>query len=185
MTPPPPRHGQSGLTLVEMLVALVLFALIGLAGLAVLNTVLRVNAGTEGRLERLAQIDRALSLVSRDLQQVAPSAIVVSADEVRFTRRLATGDAALRYVLRDDRLLRIWPAGGADAPVEQQMLDNLRGVDWQALDAERTWQATWPPDDAEAPPPLALRMTLRLAESEGDAPWTVTRTVELPARAPQ
>ena len=59
--------GDAGFTLVEMLVALALFAAIGLAGFTVLDTVVRVRGGTEGRLERLGEIDRALALLTLDL----------------------------------------------------------------------------------------------------------------------
>ena len=47
-----------------MLVALVLFALIGGAGLAVLD-----QARTDGRLERLADVQRAMHLLTLDFMQ--------------------------------------------------------------------------------------------------------------------
>ena len=47
------RDTEAGLTLVEVLVALALFSLIGLAGFTMLDNILRVQSGTQGRLERL------------------------------------------------------------------------------------------------------------------------------------
>ena len=63
------RDTEAGLTLIEVLVALALFSLIGLAGFTMLDNILRVQSGTQGRLERLGQIDRALVIFSRDLQE--------------------------------------------------------------------------------------------------------------------
>jgi general secretion pathway protein J len=63
------RDSAAGLTLVEMLVARVLFAMVGIASFTTLDTIIRVRDRTEGRLEQLAQIDCALQLFSRDLTQ--------------------------------------------------------------------------------------------------------------------
>ena len=66
------RAGDAGLSLIEVLVSLAIFAVIGVAGLTVLDTVARTGENTEGRLERLADIDRAFLVIRRDLAQIAP-----------------------------------------------------------------------------------------------------------------
>jgi len=57
----PIRDQEAGVTLIEMLVALSLFALVGIASFTTLDTILRVRERTDGRLEHLAQLDRAFA----------------------------------------------------------------------------------------------------------------------------
>ncbi len=94
MTETPHRDAQAGLTLVEVLVALALFSLIGLAGFTMLDNILRVQSGTEGRLERLGQIDRALVVFSRDLQQSDSSSLKQDETSVSMNR---TNAGSLSY----------------------------------------------------------------------------------------
>ena len=95
------RDREAGVTLTEVLVALVLFALIGGAGLAVLDQVLRVQARTDGRLERLAEVQRAMHLLTLDFMQAtggslgsatAPSRSGAAADRAEW--RCATASTA-------------------------------------------------------------------------------------------
>ncbi len=64
----PCRHDgeEQGFTLIEMLVALALLALISLAGFALIQTVLNAQQRTDGRLERLAGLERAVYLIDAD-----------------------------------------------------------------------------------------------------------------------
>jgi len=55
------RSTQSGVTLIEMLVALSISAMIGLAGFIFLESVTRTEAGVSGRLEQLNLQDRAFT----------------------------------------------------------------------------------------------------------------------------
>ena len=56
-----------------MLIALGLFALIGVAGFTLLNSVLRTQDATDTRLGRMAEIQRAMLVVSSDLDQITGS----------------------------------------------------------------------------------------------------------------
>ncbi len=70
MTPRP--HGQGGFTLLELMISLGLFALIAVAGLALVDSVIGVDGRTEARLDRVADLQRAMVVVSSDLDQIAP-----------------------------------------------------------------------------------------------------------------
>lgn len=62
---------QSGFTLVEMLVALVIFALLSAAGVAVLRGSVDAQAAVSSRLAQLGALGRLHSLLSSDLGQAA------------------------------------------------------------------------------------------------------------------
>ncbi|MGC3939109.1 PulJ/GspJ family protein [Roseobacter sp. EG26] len=61
------RAGQSGVTLIEMLVALSVFSLIGLASFNVLDAIVRTDRQTDGRLEAVSQMDLALRIFEADV----------------------------------------------------------------------------------------------------------------------
>lgn len=61
------RSTKSGVTLIEMLVALSISTMIGLAGFILLESVTRTEAGVSGRLEQLKLQDRAFHLLLLDM----------------------------------------------------------------------------------------------------------------------
>lgn len=69
---------DAGFTLIEVIVALALFALATLAGTAMVEAVLRVEEHTAERLTRLADIDRAVLVVTRDLTGIAEAPLTGS-----------------------------------------------------------------------------------------------------------
>ena len=175
----PARHGEAGVTLIEVLVSLAIFAVIGIAGLTVLDTVARTGARTDGRVERLAQIDRAFLVVRRDLAQIGPSDTRLAEGALTF-RRLA-GDRAFQvtYRIDDTALLRDIGQGSA-APMAQRMLTGVAAMRWRLLDARGDWIEDWPPAGTAARP-RAAELTLDLWRDGLDAPQTVTRVFPLPA----
>lgn len=61
----------TGFTLVEVLVAIVVFALIGLASSAVVNSMLRTNEQSAEVRERLQQLQQAMLIMENDFRMVA------------------------------------------------------------------------------------------------------------------
>ena len=182
MTPavadPGPRRRDAGLTLVEVLVALAIFSVIGLAGLSILDTVVRVNRGTEDRLERLARIDRALLVVGRDLLQVEPGGVTLGEDGLGFRRSGADGPIRIAYALRDGALIRTLPGREGDIP--QMLLDDVASLDWRLLGADRAWRESLPADSA---PPVAAELTLTLPLTGRTDPARIARVFVLPESA--
>lgn len=177
------RNKDAGLTLIEMLVSLAIFAVIGVAGLAVLNTIARTGERTDGRLERLAEVDRAFLVIRRDLAQITPANTMLDAGVLSF-RRMADGAGIdVSFVLENTTLLRRiqMPAG---PEVEQQILSGVASMEWKLLDGSKRWHNGWPPPSANLPgAPQAIELKLDIWRIEGARPEQVTRLFALPAGA--
>lgn len=171
------RDPEAGITLVEMLVALALFALVGLASFALLDAVIRTRDRTEGRLEEVAALDRALILFGRDLGQSDPGSQALADGELRFALVAAGGPRAMSYALGEQGLER--RAG----EVAQRLAAGIAALDFRVLDRGGAWHGAWPREAGAADPlPLVgVEMRLRL---EGQETSTIRRLVELPLGPP-
>ncbi|QFT61981.1 type II secretion system protein GspJ [Roseivivax sp. THAF30] len=184
MTPPRLRLGDAGLTLVEVLVALALFALVSVAGLTMLDTVIRVNDRTASRLERLAEIDRALLVLRRDLAQMAPGPVTLNEAGLAFSRSFEAGPARIAVRLADGALMRDLPAASGTAASQQRLLTGVTEARWRILSTSRTWYQEWPADAAsEGALPVAAEVTLDLLEKEPGTGGSLLRLFILPEAA--
>jgi general secretion pathway protein J len=175
------RQGDAGISLVEVLVSLAIFAVIGVAGLAVLNTVSRTGERTEGRLDRLAEIDRSFMVIRRDLAQVSPGGLSLEGGFLSFRRSGETRDVPLSIGLAEQVLERRANVSVGE-PVHQQLLTGVAEVNWRLLDGARRWHSDWPPPGSEAPGrPIAAELRLRVFRAEAEGPQEVTRLFALPA----
>lgn len=87
---------QRGFTLLEMLVAIVIFALLTMAAYQVLQGVMRSDEISQKHGERLRELQRAMFLMQRDFNQMAPRAV---RDETEEQRPLVL---AGKYLLESD-----------------------------------------------------------------------------------
>lgn len=176
------RQQDAGLTLVEMLVALVLFALVGLASFGMLDAIIKTRDRTEGRLDAVVQLDRALAIFSRDLGQSLPDRSL--ADGLLAFSLYDTGtQISLTYRVQDGVLWRSMQTDLTAAALDQQVINGIEAADWRFLDPAGSWVDTWPPPDGTDPAdggPRAIEMRLTLA---GDDGRTLRRVVELPRAA--
>ena len=170
MTPAP---REAGFTLVEMLVALVLLALIALAGFALIETVLTAQRRTEGRLERLARLERALYLIDADFGQAIEGPYM--ADNAVLIRRNASGGPVLvGYALVGGALVRIHNA------TPRALIGDVASAEWR-FHRGGAWTAQAP--KREDPQPAdAIALTLHLRPDAGAPGGTLRRVVALPAR---
>ncbi|WP_420384147.1 type II secretion system protein GspJ [Novosphingobium sp.] len=162
----------AGFTLIEMMVALLLFALISLAGVSLVETVARMQRATAGRADRLADIQRALFLVDADFSQLGTGPDR-AAGAVGFTRFSGNGDLAIRYWADLAGLHRT--VDGSDHVI----LTGVQAVGWRFAKHGAWVDAPTTPQDASRP--RAVELTLRLKAGSGGVGGPVRRITELPA----
>ena len=179
--------GEAGFTLIEVVIALALFALISLAGLALVESVIRVEERTSGRLERLGQLQRAMFVLTRDLEQVAAGTLQEVNGGVRFQRNAASvyqPGSTVGYTLSAEGLFRT-SAAETPAATAQLVLGNVASVSWSFFFRGRGWLENIPLNAAGAPEqPAAVAVDILLDES-GAPSGSLRRVVELPAPLPE
>ena len=192
----------AGFTLVEMLIALGVFAVIGLLSAQIVTQMVDLNERTRARADRLADVQRAVEIMRRDIQQLAhrhvrdelgdpvPTLDINQAGLMRFTRRgwsnpLERQRSELQrvaYVLEGELLYRVfWPVldRGADTePVSQLLLDGVATVEVSAIDVSGRRHAYWPlaGESADDPERELAAFEVRLSAppyGEIDRLWTV------------
>ena len=184
---PPRRNPHAGVTLVEVLVALVIFALIGAAGFTVLDQVARVERLTEGRLARLEAAQRTLRVIAVDFGQARAQSLVVDAAAVALQRSGGAGfpgPVSVSYGVTEAGLIRVLAGRGGAVVSRQILLAGVGTAQWRFLDGNGVWQTEWPPADATASlagpeNPRAVAVTLALATG-----GSLRRVAMMPGRAP-
>jgi len=173
-----PEAGEAGFTLLELVISLGLFALIAVAGLALVDGIIKVHDRTEGRLDRLADLQRAMFVVSSDLDQIARGTVTGNAANLSFSRAApAVGGASVpvRYSIANGNLVR------QIGPVPQELLTGLTKLRWRFWDG--AWTERWPLDDKNRDRwPRAIEIEMQVA-GPGGTPGTLRRVVTLPVRA--
>lgn len=161
--PRPRRHPESGATLVEMLVALVLFALIGGAGFTILDQVIRAQSRTDGRLQHLAELQRAMHVVTQDFMQASGGSLDFDDGAVALRRSAAQGQMRVRYGVEGSVLLRR-VSGGAGPAADQVLMTGVSATRWQFYAPEVGWTDSWPPEPTLRPSnPEAVLLDVTLA----------------------
>jgi general secretion pathway protein J len=173
------KRGQSGFTLIELMISLGLFALIAVAGLTLVDGIIKVQGRTEKRLDRLADLQRAMFVVSSDVDQISRGRISGGGEKLNFTRAAPGfgGPAVpLQYSVANGNLVR-----GSGAMV-QTVLGGVAGVHWRFFDGA-AWADRWPVKDEDAdrwPRAIAIEMQ---AAGPGGNPGALRRVVPLPDQA--
>ena len=180
---------QTGFTLVELMVALLVFAILASAGVALLSFSVRAQAATSARLDDLAALQRTLSILSADLAQardrpqrdeagtVLP-AFAGGDGAAGTTLRLVRGgwtnldaqpradDQKVAYRLNDGVLERLaWPRldGAAPLPV-QPLLTKVQSLTIRYR-YKGAWSDRWD-GGGGVPLPQALELRVRRAGVE-------------------
>lgn len=177
---------QRGFTLLELLVALTIFALIGVGAQRVLITVLTSGERAERQSVAVSELQRAVALIGRDIEQMTPRrgrdayggarpALLTGAEGelMHFTRRGWQSLLPMRrselqpvaYRLEGGVLQRLYwnvldPVPDS-RPQMQSLLGGVQSAVFRFLDASGQWRDRWPVGEDELP--LAVEMALETA----------------------
>ena len=185
------RRRRSGFTLLEVLVAMSIFAVVSVVAYSGLRTAVDAKQSSDVADARLAELQRAYAVLSRDFRQLAPRGVrsafgdiepplLTEVGEVRLTRAGRGNPLQLNrsefvrvgYRLSaDGELLRlVWPAldQPIDAsPAEMILVAEVEALELRCLGDDDRWFETWPPANAapdDAALPQAVELTLELAD---------------------
>lgn len=166
---------ESGFTLIEILVAMVIVAVIGVLAYGGLHGVIHEREQTAASMQRLRLLQQAVSIMTRDFSQLVPRpvrdplggtplAAFISTPQsqppVIFTRSgwsnpladVRSTEERVAYQLDNDQLLRLsWPELDMPAqtePIKQVLLGNVTQFDLRFMDNNGDWQTQWPPLNA-------------------------------------
>jgi general secretion pathway protein J len=166
--------GQSalGFTLLEVLIAIVITALIGLGSWQLLNSAIRTNEITQRSLEELAQVQKAVHFITKDMEQLVPRAIrdeygdyqasITTGNDfytVEFSRigwRNPLQDRRsevqrVAYELNDGDLLRhywtILDRAQDSEPKTMLLLERVESFEVAFLNDSDAWVDSWPPSN--------------------------------------
>ena len=161
---------QHGFTLLELLIASIIFALMAIMAYGGLSNVMDNSKVSQRALERLKQIQQTVSVLNRDFSQIVERSIrdeygnpqfFLSAGNdidniVEFTRGgrssppvlLRSSLVRVAYRFDEDKLIRLhWPQLDRSPNMEARqsvLIDNLENVSIRFLDQNNEWQQQWP-----------------------------------------
>lgn len=175
---------QRGFTLLELLLALVIFALMSAMAYSGLAAVLRARESVNVALDRSQALQSAIFRIQADLEQTVPRGIrdqfgdtqpplLGSADNgISFTHNgwrnpLQEKRSHLQrvaYRLDDkDHLMRLhWRVldrAQDSAPVETELLGDVKTVEWRYLNDDDKWIDRWPPASLSPTGPQTAKST--------------------------
>lgn len=196
-----PVRRFSGFTLLELLVAVAIFGVMAALAYGGLRGVLAAREETGAVAERLGDLQLAVSLMTRDLQQAVPrpirgahgdvaGALLGTPRTVELTRAGHANPTAarratlqrVRWSVADGTLTRwSWPVLDrmpSTLPAERQLLDGVRVLRLR-YHFRGGWHDSWPPRRFQGMPPEAVPRAVEFSAELAD--WgTVTRVALLP-----
>ena len=160
-----------GFTLIELMIAILIFAMISTAAYKLFDSVSRAQQVTDGILDRLDGLQRAMVVIEKDLFQIAPRPVRdefgdrrkamlapgKNGELLEFTRfgwrnpiqEIRSNMQRVAYSLEEDELVRYYWLMLDRAPdpvvVRQVLMSDVTGVRLKFMDEKKRWQLSWPP----------------------------------------
>ncbi|EKD91991.1 MAG: hypothetical protein ACD_29C00260G0002 [uncultured bacterium] len=159
-----------GFTLIEILIALMIFAIIGVMAALSLHSMIRTNNALKASDRRLMQLQIMMTLLRRDISQMIDRPIL-DADSTKEPAMTAPGDTEIQFtrtgmvnpfaVNRESNMQRIGYFQEGDKfvrltwnvldrapftkPEKQVLLNNVQSVSWQMIAGDGHMTRIWPP----------------------------------------
>lgn len=129
-------EGERGFTLVEVLVALLIFSILASAGVALLSFSVRAQAVTGAKLDDLGALQRTLAVLSADLAQARDRPVRNGAGTTlpAFLGTDGSGQPAVQLVRGGWTNLDAQPRAGAQRVAYQLVGTTLQRIAWPRLD---------------------------------------------------
>lgn len=164
-----PLRQQRAFTLIEVLIVLLIFSIIGVIGARIVSRVIDNDRTMSERGTRLAEIQRSMQIIQRDILQLSGRGIrdqlgdpveplLIGADGmIEFTRagwrnplgRPRSELQRVGYVVQDDTLYRAYwmvlDRAPDTEPNRQALLPGVEQIEFFALDAGGNEHTFWPP----------------------------------------
>lgn len=162
---------MAGFTLLELLVALVVFSILAAAAYSGLNAVLRTQEQLQEETQRLAEIQMAMYRLESDLSQA--SARPIRSDSGDYQAAMRSGESSdlsleftrsgwsnplaqtrsnlqrVAYRLQNGQLYRrywlVLDRGTAQQPRETLVLNHVKRFSLRYMDEQHRWLDSWPP----------------------------------------
>jgi general secretion pathway protein J len=174
------KEREDGFTLLELLVALLVFAVLSVMAYGGLRQVSSVEQRSEFESKRLNELEFAFLLVGRDLAQAVDRSV---RDQLGTSKPAFAGGQGhqsllemttflgddgrlgrIEYTLNGESLRRVrWPVLDTmpqTRPDNTEILGGVTKLQVRFLDKE--WQQTWPAPSSAAALPRAVELTLQL-----------------------
>jgi general secretion pathway protein J len=177
--PPAKSRHASGFTLLELLVAMLVFAMLSVMAYGGLRNVMNTDRQSEASSRRLSELEMTFMFMGRDLAQVVDRTArdSLGTPQPSFTgaiQRMAftcyaggNGEVGrVEYFLQGESLRRgRWPVLDATQETVLQQAELLGGVEvLQVRYLARQWSETWPAPNVNTTMPRAVEITLKLKE---------------------
>ena len=186
------RQKQQGFTLLELLIASIIFAIMAVMAYGGLDNVLRNSRASEQALERLRQVQQTVSVLNRDLLQIVRRPIrdeygntqpyLTAGNNIDYVIEFSRGgrvnpanllrSSLLRvaYQLDEDKLIRLqWPQMDRAQGIEAKktvLIEDVEDFNIRYMDQNARWQDRWPPLNAPTDGTdiklLAIEVTIKL-----------------------
>ena len=161
------RSRKDGFTLLELLVALLIFAILAVMAYGGLRVVLESQKRTAAEMMRLGELQIFFAIMERDVEQMIDrdirdaygdeqASLVGDINTLEFTRsgwRNPAGFARsnmqrVAYALDEEEVIRygwrVLDRSQESTPIEKVLLDKVNEFDIRYLDQQMQWQPQWP-----------------------------------------
>jgi len=165
---------QRGFTLLELLIASIIFAIMAVMAYGGLDNVIQNSKSSQQALKRLQQIQQCVSVLNRDFSQIVPrrirddfgnpQAYLIAGNNVDYLVEFSRGgrvnpanllrSSLLRvaYQFEENKLIRLqWPQMDRAQETEAKkttLIDEIESVSLRFMDQNARWQEQWPPLNA-------------------------------------